>query len=1613
MIVGASLLGLALVLAIVGIVVVQTDWFRNMVRAKIVSTVETATGGRVEAGSFSFDWRHLRADVRDFAIHGTEAADAPPLFRAKLVEVELKLLSPFKGMVDIASLAVDTPQANVIVYADGHTNIPAPKLQQSSNKSGLQTIVDLAVGRFSIQNGSLALGEKKSDFSMRGENLRAQLAYNTLHPSYTGEVDLSPLHWKYAGNATLDVDMKLPVTLAADRISLSDARFSTPGSQVVVTGSMDHLAGPDAAPRTSAHIVARVALDEVQRMAGLTIPFDTAHGPQVVTADITGSMDSSHAAIQNARVDFGESGITASGTLQDATRPASMRFNSTLALGEIGRLLRVAARPAGTLRIAGEATMDAANNYRIAANVAGRNVAVGEGTARVAGVSVDSRLTADPHRIALDGLRLTALGGSFAGSGAVEEMAGFHLAGKLNHFDIEQMARAFASQSLGYGGLVSGDVQAAGNIKNTSDLMAHASLSITPAPHGVPVSGRVKADYSGRADSVTLSPSYLALPHSRVDLSGSLGQQIQVRLVTRDMSDFHPLAAIPVVFGAPGNPGSATVNATVAGKLSAPAITAQVDATNFSVDGRPFTHFGADVNATRSGASVANGVLSRGALQAQFSATVGLLNWKPENNQPLRADATVRNADLADILALAGQSAVAATGGLSADAHINGTVGDPRGNADLTVTNGTLQGEHFDSLAARAVMTDQSIDIPSLELAAGPSRVVANATYRHDSKNLMRGTLRAHVASNQVPLAQFQQLVKERPGLGGTVSLSGDATATVGTGGKGGPSGSGATEFQLISVAGSASARGLQMEGRSLGDFTATANTSGATIRYDVTSNFAGSTIRVNGQSMLTGDHKTTADAQIANLPIDRVLALAGRRDLPVSGAFNATAQVSGTLQDPHATANLNITNGSVYQEPFNRLQAAFTYSSQSIDVSQLRLDGGGGNIELSGSFAHPLNSLQDGQVRFRVHSSQLQLAQLRTLRQYKAGLAGTVELAADGAATLRPNSAPLFSTLNANLSAKGLSVDKKPVGDLTATAETRGKEVQFSLNSNFARSTIRGSGRMELSGDYPLSARLSFSSVTWSGLQSWIGGPPRPDFDASADGEVSVEGPATRTDALRGTLQLTRLEAHSVSPRSSAKPRIPFELHNDGAVAASLNGSTVTIRNAKIAGPYANLAITGTASMNDAINLRVDGKVKLEVLEAFDPDIFSSGSIALNATVTGAMAKPAINGRLQFQDASFNMIDVPNGLSNANGAVAFNGSDALIQNITGQSGGGKITLAGLVSYGGPETQFRVQATAEQVHVEYPQTITTEASARLTLAGTTQSSLLSGTVRILEVAMHSHSDMGSILTSAPPASSPANSAGLLAGMRFDVKIATSSNAQFRTSLAQNLQADANVTLRGSPDHPGMLGRIAVTQGDVLFFGAQYTINQGTVSFYNPQKIDPILDVTLETTVQGIQVSLGVSGSADKMKLSYSSDPPLQLTEIVSLLASGKAPSGDPVMAARQSPAPQQNISQQGASMLLGQAFASPVSGRLQRLFGVSKLKIDPQVTGGSNTPQATLTMQQQITRDVTFTYIQDVTQSNPTIIRMEWAINPRWSAIAARDVNGEFNVDLFYKRRFR
>ena len=64
-----------------------------------------------------------------------------------------------------------------------------------------------------------------------------------------------------------------------------------------------------------------------------------------------------------------------------------------------------------------------------------------------------------------------------------------------------------------------------------------------------------------------------------------------------------------------------------------------------------------------------------------------------------------------------------------------------------------------------------------------------------------------------------------------------------------------------------------------------------------------------------------------------------GRRDLPVNGTLSATAQVSGTFDDPRVAASLTIANGRAYEERFDRLQGAISYTPQLIQVSSMRLD--------------------------------------------------------------------------------------------------------------------------------------------------------------------------------------------------------------------------------------------------------------------------------------------------------------------------------------------------------------------------------------------------------------------------------------------------------------------------------------------------------------------------------------------------------------------------------------------------------------------------------------------------------------------------------------------------
>lgn len=1605
----ASIAGLVLVAVIGSIVVMQTQWFRDYVRGKIISSVEESTGGKVEISAFTFDWHGFTARITGFVIHGTEPPGSPPLLEAPSVVLRLKLLAGLKQTVDLEYLGADQPRANVIVFPDGQTNIPAPKVTPQNTKLGLETIVDLAIHQVDISHGTIQFLQQTIPFSARGEDLRIALAFNRLGSRYQGEVSMSPLYLASGTRPPLNAKVTIPVQLEKDKIQVTNARIETSQSKFTVTGALQHLTSPEISGQLNAHI----ALEELTRSVDLPIHPRKGHGPQALDAQIAVRSGHNTVQIQNALVTLGRSQLEASGNLKNTAE-----FHGSLALDELGQLLRLAAQPAGTVQIAGQASLPE-SGYRISGTVDARDVSFRQGASRVSGIRLASNVRADPKTIEASDLKLFAWGGELQGDARIEDLSAFTLKGNLRGFSIQSLTAALAGKRLAYAGVISGTVEAQGNLKVGAGegLVAHARLGIKPQGPGIPISGQVNATYNGRSGVISLANSQITLPSSRVDLTGEPGRQAEVRVVSRNLDDFLPAMTLvsPAIKEMPLRlkEGAATLTANVNGPLTAPRIAGHIAITSFAVGDRPFDQLASDFSASESGVSVQNGSLNRNGSQAQFSASVGLHHWNAEPRNPLTANATIRSGDLADILALAGHSDIRASGMLNADVRIAGTIGNPQGSAQFNVVNGTAFNEPFDQLQASVDLQDQLVNLKSMQLTAGAARIDLRGTFAHPRDSFETGKIQLHLTSNQVQLAQFKTLQKERPGLAGVINLNADLAGTL-------EQAAGQTEFTPSLVNADLKATGVKDQGQSYGDLTATARTSGSEVTARVDSDFAASTIRVTSRTLLAKGYPTTADATIRGLQIEKAIALARPANpIPATGTLSATAHASGTLDDPHVNTTFDLTKAKIYDEPLDRMAGTVEYTDKLVNVSSLQIASPAGRVDLKGSLAHAPSDFGNGHLQLHLSAPGVDLRRVQNVQKNKPGLAGALRVTADVIADLRQEKGEqlvLPSRFDVSGAVNKIEWNGQSFGDATFQGETKGNVLSVKLDSGFAGSAIHGAGDVRLQGDYPVGGKITFANVTYTGLSGFLGSEPRlrPTFDALVEGQAAFKGSAKKPKDMQVELQLAKFQLFTAPPGASRTAPKVISLQNQGPIVARMEHSLIRVESARLTGRSTAIAIGGTIALDKSspLDLTVNANVDLSLLRDFSQDVFSEGSVVVNSAVRGTMSQPLLNGQIELQHASIQLVDLPNGMSNGNGVILLNGSSATIRSLTAESGGGKVTLTGFAGFTGSTLYYDIRANANHVRTRYSGA-SVVANAVINLSGNTDRSVLGGTVTIERVGYNQQSDFGSMLSGASsPPETPSAPAGLLAGMRLNIRIRTSPDVRFQTSLAQQLEATADLHLLGTTTNPGMVGRIDISGGTLIFFGNKYNVNRGSIAFYNASKIEPILDIDLETSVKSVDVVLGVSGPVENMKLTYRSDPPLKFDDIVALLATGRTPR-DATIAARQPAAPEQSMTQMGESAILSQAVANPLSSRLERVFGVSQLKIDPTFNSGSALPTARVTLQQQVTPTLTFTYTQDLTQTNSQIIRVEWALSPRFSAVATRDENGFFGLDFYYKKQFR
>ena len=138
--------------------------FENVVRQRLIASIEDLTGGRVEIASFHWRLLHFEAEADGLVIHGLEDPGEAPYAQIERLRVHVSVRNLFSPHVRLRSLEIDRPSLHLIVYPDGSTNQPHPRKPRKSRESALDTLFDMRAGHIAVEQGMLHFDNRAASF---------------------------------------------------------------------------------------------------------------------------------------------------------------------------------------------------------------------------------------------------------------------------------------------------------------------------------------------------------------------------------------------------------------------------------------------------------------------------------------------------------------------------------------------------------------------------------------------------------------------------------------------------------------------------------------------------------------------------------------------------------------------------------------------------------------------------------------------------------------------------------------------------------------------------------------------------------------------------------------------------------------------------------------------------------------------------------------------------------------------------------------------------------------------------------------------------------------------------------------------------------------------------------------------------------------------------------------------------------------------------------------------------------------------------------------------------------------------------------------------------------
>ena len=761
----------------------------------------------------------------------------------------------------------------------------------------------------------------------------------------------------------------------------------------------------------------------------------------------------------------------------------------------------------------------------------------------------------------------------------------------------------------------------------------------------------------------------------------------------------------------------------------------------------------------------------------------------------------------------------------------------------------------------------------------------------------------------------------------------------------------------------------------------------GSLKRGDTSADFDVNAVLQKGK--FTQDSPYTARVNLHHVDVASTAALTGF-DYPVSGTADVSLQISGTRAHPQVQGHIRAQNASAYGEAIEKFDADLHIAGDETALNNIHLTHQDATVDGNAAYSPATSGFQ-----LDLKGQNFDVARIRQIYLQELPFEGRANFELQGSGTL---DAP---SLNATVHVRDLVVGGELAGGLNLKAVTRDGNLLISGDSEFLHGTLTVDGTVGTHGDYPAKITARTDHVDLDAL--W-----RAYLGQQLTGHSSVVGSVTMAGPLRYPKQWTLTgDASDISIELEYA-----KLHNRGPVRFTYGQQVAHIEPLNMVGEGTDLTGEGTIGFAGSrdLDLTADGQIDVKLLESVSPDFAASGAMTVHMTVGGTIEQPVPQGTIEIKNAGINYAGLPSGLSEMNGRVTFTRDRMHIEQLSARTGGGTLDVKGDATRYNRQLNFNVTAIGKDVRLRYPPGVSSTATAELHWVGTPSSSTVSGDVLVTKLAVTPGFDFSSYLERSRQAAAitPANSP--LYNVKLDVAVHTAPELQMKTAVAR-LSGDADLKLRGSVARPSVLGRADILEGDATFNGIKFRLERGDITFANPVAIEPQVNLQATTHVRNYDLDVTVTGTPDRLNVNYRSEPPLPKSDIIALLALGRTSQESEQL---QQQSGQTLFSDEATNLIINQAINQTVSSRMQKLFGVSRIKIDPQGLTTETNPTARgpqVTIEQQFANNISLTYSTNVSQSSQQIIQGEYYFNRNISVTGTRDQNGVVSFDVRIRRR--